>query len=210
LGGSVTALLMTDPAAADIRPTKDIDVAVATDSLAETSRLDDELRALGFQHCKDPGAPTCRWVIDDRIVDVIPVGSGPNAYDDHWSPAAIQHADQAQLADGVLIRYVAAPYFLAIKLETFGDRGDGNYLDSPDIEVIIQVIDGRLKLIAEIRDSEPELRTHLASAFTALLNDEGFLESIPAHLLPDAASQAREPIIRQRMEEIAGLESPAG
>jgi predicted nucleotidyltransferase len=207
LGGAVTALLITDPAAPDIRPTKDIDVAVTTASLADTSRLEEELRSLGFQHCKDPGAPACRWVVGDSLVDVMPVGSGPNAYNDRWSPAAIQHAERLELAEGLIIRHVAAPYFVAIKLETFTDRGAGNYLDSQDIEDIVQVVDGRPELLAEVRDSEPGLRTHLAAAFMALLNNAYFLESLPAHLLPDAASQAREPVICQRMEAIAALES---
>jgi len=118
LGGSVTAILITDPAAPDVRPTKDIDVVVQTVSYSEQTRLEEELRSLDFQHCKDPGAPACRWTIDDCLVDVITVGAGVNSYRDRWSPAAIEHADRLELEVGIWIRQVSAPYFVAIKLET--------------------------------------------------------------------------------------------
>ena len=119
LGGSVTALLITDPGAPDVRPTKDVDAVVQTASLAESIRLDEELRELGFQHCMDPGAPICRWIVDGCLVDIVPVGVGINAYNDHWSPAAIEQSERLELEEGLTIRHVSAPYFVAIKLETF-------------------------------------------------------------------------------------------
>ena len=82
LGGSVTALLITDLAAPDIRPTKDVDIVVQTASFSENTRLDEQLRELGFDNCRDAGAPTCRWIVDDCMVDVIPVGAGANSYND--------------------------------------------------------------------------------------------------------------------------------
>jgi predicted nucleotidyltransferase len=202
LGGSVTALLITDPAAPDVRPTKDVDVVVQTVSYSEQTRLEEELRSLDFQHCLDPGAPACRWVIGDCLVDVIPVGAGMNAYNDRWSPSAIEHAERLELEAGIWIRHVTAPYFVAIKLEAFADRGEGNYLDSNDIDDIIQVIDGRPELMSEIQASVPDLSTFIAEEFRALLKNTRFLESIPAHLLPDSASQAREPLIIERMNRI--------
>ncbi len=205
LGGAVTALLITDPAAPDVRPTKDVDIAVQTVSLSDTVRLDEELRALDFQHCMDPGAPICRWVIEDCLVDVIPVGTGINAYKDRWSPAAIEQAQHVEFEPGLWIRHVTAPYFVAIKLETFGDRGAGNYQDSQDIDDIIQLIDGRPELIAELAASEPALRAYVASEFRVLLESSRFLDAISAHLLPDAASQARELLILERMTHIQVL-----
>ena len=208
LGGAVTALLITDPAAPDVRPTKDVDIALLTASLSETIRLDEELRALDFQHCMDTDAPTCRWVIADCLVDVIPVGAGANAYNDNWSPAAMEHAQRVEFEPRLWIRHVTAPYFVAIKLETFADRGAGNYQDSHDIDDIIQLIDGRPELIAELQSSEPELRAYITTEFRVLLKNSRFLDSISAHLLPDAASQARERLIIERMTQITSPGSP--
>jgi|SRR5579871_5185239 len=207
LGGAVTALLITDPGAPDVRPTKDVDAVVQTSSLSESARLDEELRDLGFQHCMDPGAPTCRWIVDNCLVDVIPVGAGMNAYNDRWSPVAIEHSEYLELEDGLKIRHVTAPYFVAIKLETFADRGEGDYQGSQDIEDIIQIIDGRPELIAEFQASEPDLHTYVSEQFRALLGSDHFLESLSAHLLPDAASQARESLILTRMTQITLLDA---
>lgn len=192
LGGSIVVLLITDPAAPDIRPTKDVDVIIRTDTYAETIHLDAELRALKFDHSKQPGDPTCRWVIDGCLVDIIPVGAGGNTYNDRWSPIALENAQHLELEVGLSIRHVTAPYFIAIKLETFYDRGQGNYRDSNDIDDIIQLIDSRQELTTELQRSELDLRTYVAAEFRKLLENDDFLEAIPAHLLPDAASQARE------------------
>jgi predicted nucleotidyltransferase len=207
LGGSITALLITDPAAPDIRPTKDVDVAIRTETYAEIVSLDEELRALDFDHCKEPGAPACRWVIDECLVDIIPVGVGGNAYNDRWSPVAMKNAQHLELEEGLSIRHVTAPYFVAIKLETFSDRGGGNYLESNDINDIVQLIDGRQELMAELQESELDLRTYMAAEFRKLLENRDFLEAISAHLLPDAASQGREDLILKKMQEIAPISS---
>ena len=203
LGGSTTALLVTDPAAPDVRPTKDVDVVVQTSSLSESTRLDEELRELGFQHCLDPGAPACRWIVEDCRVDVITIGSGANTYNDRWTLPAVEHSERLELEDGLWISHVTAPYFIAIKLETFGDRGAGDYQGSQDIEDIIHVIDGRPELTSEIKHSEPDLHTYVSAKFHALLDSSHFLESLSAHLLPDAASQARVSLLLSRMTEIA-------
>ncbi len=202
LGGSVTALLITDPAASDTRPTKDVDIVVRTESYAGVVQLEEELRKLGINNDTTPGAPTCRWIADGCLLDVVPVGVGVNVYTDRWSPIAIEYAQRLELEKGLWIRHVTAPFFIAIKLEAFADRGEGNYQDSQDIEDIIYLIDGRPELGVELQNSGFDLRSYVAAEFRALLDNRDFREAIFAHLLPDAASQAREVLIVQRMENI--------
>jgi hypothetical protein len=202
LGGSIVPLLITDPAAPDSRPTKDVDVAVNAASLREVYQLENELRQLGFLHAQMPGDPTCRWTVDSCVVDVIPVGRAVNAYNDLWSPSAIEHAAILDIGDNITIRHVTAPYFIAIKLETFEERGAGDYMMSQDIADIVQVLDGRTEIAVEVRSSEADLAEYIRLSFRSLLQTDGFLDSLPAHLLPDAASQARQPIILQSMETI--------
>jgi len=205
LGGSVVALLITDPGAPDVRPTKDVDVAYPTASFSESASLDETLRGLDFKHCKDPGAPTCRWVVDDLLVDVMAVGESVNTYRDRWSLAAIEHSESLEVEEGLRIRHVTAPYFIAIKLETFEDRGDEDYGGSRDMEDILQIIDSRPELRGEIRASASDLCLYISEKLGALLENDRFLDSLSAHLLPDAASQAREPLLRSRIAQIASL-----
>ncbi|MDW7710646.1 MAG: hypothetical protein SCH98_09230 [Deferrisomatales bacterium] len=57
----------------------------------------------------------------------------------------------------------------------------------------------------EIAGSEADLRQFLREAFASFLSDRAFLEAVPGHLPPDAAGQARTPIVLERVREIATL-----
>jgi hypothetical protein len=61
VGGCATALLITDTAAADVRPTFDVDVIAEITSYAGYTEFSERLRKLGFQEDASEGAPLCRW-----------------------------------------------------------------------------------------------------------------------------------------------------
>ncbi|MFH0824225.1 MAG: hypothetical protein V2B18_15845 [Pseudomonadota bacterium] len=74
VGGAVVDLLIADPAAPPVRPTKDVDVIVEVASLHEYYELGRLLRSLGFQEDSlSDAAPVCRWLIDGIEVDIMPV-----------------------------------------------------------------------------------------------------------------------------------------
>ncbi len=68
---------------------------------------------------------------------------------------------------------------------------------------MLSVIDGRPALLNEVRAASVDLRAYLARELNALLGDPRFLDALPGHLLPDAASQARMPMLLRRIEELA-------
>lgn len=100
---------------------------------------------------------------------------------------------------------VTAPYFLATKIEAFYGRGKKDFLASHDIEDIITLIDGRKEIIKEIYASSSDLKAYLSDQFQDFLTNELFIESLSGHLLPDKASQARLPILLERIREIANI-----
>lgn len=57
VGGCTTGLFVTDPAAAGIRPTKDVDAIVDVTSYAKYAALSERLRTLGLAEDTTPGAP---------------------------------------------------------------------------------------------------------------------------------------------------------
>jgi len=61
VGGCATALLITDKAAADVRPTFDVDAIAEITSHAAYAEFSERLRKLGFQEDAREGAPLCRW-----------------------------------------------------------------------------------------------------------------------------------------------------
>jgi predicted nucleotidyltransferase len=204
LGGATVGLLITDPAAAPVRPTKDVDVIVGVGSWGEYVPLQERLRDKGFSEDTEEGAPLCRWVIEGIKVDVMPTSAVVLGFSNRWYGPAMKTAQRVELAQEISIRLVTAPYFVATKLEAFRGRGEGDYQASHDLEDLIAVVDGRPELLGEIEKDEVDLRVYLREEVGQLLDDKAFRESLPGHLPGDAASQERLPMILRRFGRIAG------
>lgn len=205
LGGAATGLLITDEAAPALRVTKDVDVIVEILSRTDYYKLEETLRSLGFTQSLEEDAPLCRWVIGDTKVDVMPTDEKILGFSNKWYSPAIKSASQISLEEGLKIRIVTAPCFLATKIEAFYGRGKGDYIASHDMEDIIAIIDGRIELIDEVRDSDAHLKKFLSEKFQSFLKKEAFLESLPGHLPPDSVSQSRLPKITSRIEKISAV-----
>jgi predicted nucleotidyltransferase len=201
VGGSVTALLLTDPAAPTVRPTLDVDAIVAISSYLEFRLVEDRLRSLGFHESQAEGAPICRWISGDLILDLMPTDSSILGFSNRWYRPALEHARPVRIGKHD-IRIVTAPYFLATKLEAFHGRGKNDFRMSPDLEDIVTVIDGRPELVEEVHRAPADLQKYLSDEFEALLSNRNFLEALPGHLLPDAASQQRGGLILERMKRL--------
>lgn len=72
---------------------------------------------------------------------------------------------------------------------------------SRDLEDIVTVIDGRAEAVQEVHRASPDLRKYLSQGFRDLLSSRDFLQALPGHLLPDAASQQRLGLVVQRMQQ---------
>jgi hypothetical protein len=66
------------------------------------------------------------------------------------------------------------------------------------------VIDRRETIVAEISETA-EVREYLAWRLRDMLEIQSFRNALPGYLLPDAASQARLPVLKERLAEIAGI-----
>ena len=202
LGGCATGLLLTDIAAPPIRVTQDVDVITEVASLADYHRLSGQLRKRGFKEDQSSDAPICRWVAAGVVLDVMPTRPEILGFGNEWYQPALDAAVGVELPSGKRIRMVTAPYFLATKLAAFIGRGMGDYVTSHDIEDIVAVLDGRPEIVNEVRQVNETLRKHLMARFAALLRDKNFVAALHGHLPGDTASQARAPLV---MERITGI-----
>lgn len=205
VGGCATGLLLTAQRAQTIRPTKDVDVVVPVVTTADYHTIERDLTRLGFRHDLSPEAPICRWVFDGVVVDVMPSEPGILGFHNRWYPMAVKTARRITIVGSTTFLLIDAPVFVATKLEAFHGRGRADHLASHDLEDITAVIDGRQELYAEIRASDSELRDYLAREMQRLLDTPSFIQSIPGHVPPDSASQARLPELVRRMRAIAQL-----
>jgi hypothetical protein len=206
LGGCATGLLITDKAAPPNRITRDVDTIVQVGSLAEYHKLSEKLRKQGFKEDTSDDAPLCRWVGDNVILDVMPTDEKVLGFSNRWYPVAMQMAQEVTLPSGRYIQLVSAPCFLITKLEAFDGRGKGDYQLSHDMEDIVAVLDGRPELLEEVSCVENDLKRELASRFRKLLKDQPFLDALAGHLPADSASQARLPLIINRVRAISKIQ----
>jgi hypothetical protein len=153
-----------------------------------------------------PEAPICRWRAGAVAVDVMPPVESIMGFSNRWYPLALESAIPQALPSGRLIRLVAAPVFLATKLEAFSGRGNNDYLFSHDLGDFLAVIDGRDSLIDECRASSEELKTYLGERVAGLLATPAFIEALPGHLPGDSASQQRLPDLEDKLRAIARQE----
>lgn len=202
VGGCTTGLFITEEAAAEVRPTFDVDVIAEITSYAGYATFSEKLRALGFQEDMSKGAPLCRWLIDDLKLDVMPIEERILGFTNRWYRPAMDAAKETDLEPDLRIRVVTAPYFIATKLEAFRGRGHGDYMNSRDLEDLLTVIDGRETIVDEIA-AATELRPYIVEQFRTLLGTSAFVDAMPGYLLPDAGSQGRLPILLARIKEIA-------
>jgi hypothetical protein len=188
------------PGAAPVRATHDVDAIVAAASYGELIKLENNLRQLGFRESIEDGAPRCRWINDDLILDFMPTDPAILGFSNRWYRPALENAQRTRIGE-YEIRVITAPYFLATKLEAFHGRGENDF-SSHDLEDIVTVIDGRPELVDEVHLVPADLQKYLSDEFGALLSNRNFLEALPSHLLPDAASQQRLGLVLKRMKQL--------
>ena len=191
VGGCATALLITDPAAALVRVTYDVDVIAEIASYADYVAFSERLKALGLEEDTREGAPVCRFRRGEFTLDVMPVDAAILGFSNRWYPSALRDAETSALPSGMHLRMITAPFFLATKIEAFRSRGEEDYFASRDLEDIVAVVDGRLSLADEVKRTSSEVRAYVAQAIGELLREPRFLDALPGYLLPDAANQAR-------------------
>ena len=205
VGGCATALLITDNAAADVRPTFDVDAIAEITSYAAYAEFSDRLRKLGFREDASEGAPLCRWRQKTTTLDVMPLDEKILGFSNSWYRPAMDHAEERELDQGLKIRLVTAVYFCASKIEAFAGRGKNDFPASRDLEDLIAVVDGRAELVGEIHAAASDVRSYLGNEIKKLLSIREFNDALPGYVPPDAASQERVGTIISRLEEIASL-----
>ena len=179
LGGSVAGLLVTDPLSEAVRPTIDVD-AIVEAGLGPFHRMEEQVAARGFSRDVESGV-ICRWVHKESgvLFDLMPVAADVLGFSNRWYPYAVATAMPTDLGQGLSIRMTTAVAFVATKLEAFASRGAGDILGSHDLEDVLNIVDGREELGAELAAAPKEIRGAVAAAFSGLLASRDFINALP-------------------------------
>ncbi|WP_414654470.1 hypothetical protein [Ideonella sp.] len=198
VGGCAVGLLITDQTRPPVRATADVDLLTEVTPRTSYYAFCDQLKARGFRECDEV---ICRWLLGNLKVDVMPTDEGVLTFTNSWYAEAAKTAQHHTLPNGTPIRVIAAPLFIATKLESFRSRGNGDYLHH-DMEDIVIVLDGRPAIAHEVRANTNQVQEYLRDEFEALLLDEAFDERLIWLL---GGVDARKPIVLSRIREITGL-----
>ncbi len=198
VGGTVIPFYMKDTAAEKPRPTLDVDTVVKITTYEEYVRIEQKLRLIGLQPSLAPDAPVCRWKYDDLEIDVMPARGDFFGFSNQWYEEGIAHAVKKDLTEKLTIQVFSPVYLFADKINTFLDRGSGDYYASYDFEDIIRLVDGYPDLISEIKSALPEVKKYIKNWVENLLNQPRGRDYLAAHVI----QQGRAEVLQKRLKKI--------
>jgi hypothetical protein len=197
-GGAVLSLYADDPAAPDVRPTRDLDIVVEISSQSELEILRQQLAAHNIHPAKNEKV-LCRFIHQNILLDVMATREVGWAPANPWFKIGYDRRITFDLED---IRIQIFPFacFLAAKFTSFYGRGR-DPRTSHDFEDIVYLLDNRIDPVKDILEEENEVKQFLSKEFESILMDDTFQEAVLAHLEP-ATQTERYKMLRQKLEDI--------
>lgn len=201
VGGAVVGILIADAGRPPARPTLDVDLVTKVSDRAEYYQVCEALRNAGF---KENSEAICRWTKDEVLIDLMPTDPAILGFSNRWHELAMQTSIPITLPSGLMLRHISAPLFIASKLESFNDRGNGDYTHH-DIEDIVNLVDGKSNLNIELAAAPIDVQSFIREEIEYLLVDPDFIDRLPWLLNPASTEQGRAATIIERLRILAGM-----
>ena len=205
VGGCAVWLLVDRPDLTDFRPTEDVDVIIEVVTLGELYKLEEQLRAAGFQHDTSEGAPICRWIVKGCRVDIMPIDSRELGMNSQWFREALESAQLVTLDRKLKAKVITPALFLATKLTAFQDRGYSDLYWSHDIEDVVTITDGCKNIVEDVANSSADVRKFISNGFAALMQHADFDDALFGHLSAVFGARDRVVEVKQKFAEISAL-----
>ena len=202
VGGAVVSLYIDDPSAEDVRPTKDIDISLEIATLSELEALRKKLIEKGFFQSHEDDV-ICRFHYSDIKVDVMATKTIGWAPGNPWFQAGFNKSQNINL-DGIEIKVLPFPYFLATKFSAFYDRGGKDPRTSHDFEDIVYILNHTSNTDDLIFGSDKKVQLYLKEAFLKILDDTILQEAVIGNLYYEN-QMARFDKIIDKLKEITNV-----
>jgi len=199
VGGATVSLYINDPAADDVRPTKDVDISLSISTVTELEKIRLELTMKGFKQTADDDV-ICRFRYEEVKVDVM------NTKALGWAPANPWFAPGFALKElikieGQVIQILPLPYFLATKFAAYNSRGKNEPRTSHDFEDIVYVLDNRVDIVEQLLKSPKDVKSFLTNELKSILSDKNKQEAISGNLFYETRNE-RLNMILDKLNEI--------
>ena len=193
VGGATIGLYINDPAADDVRPTKDVDISFAIASIGDLEVIREELTRKGFIQTPEDNV-ICRFRYEGIKVDVMNTKAVGWAPANPWfSPGFTQRVSLN--INEQKIQILPLPYFLASKFSAYNDRGANDPRTSHDFEDIIYVLDSRTDIVEQLDDVPDDVRPYLEKQLQIILDDRVMHEAILGNLVFETREERYHRII---------------
>ncbi len=202
VGGAVVSLYIDDPSADDVRPTKDIDISLEIATLGELEALREKLIEKGFFQSHEDDV-ICRFHYSDIKVDIMATKTIGWAPGNPWFEAGFNKSQNINL-DGIEIKVLPLPYFLASKFLAFYDRGGKDPRTSHDFEDIVYILNHTSNIDDLIFGSDKKVQLYLKEAFLKILDDTILQEAVIGNLYYEN-QMARFDKIIYKLKEITNV-----
>jgi predicted nucleotidyltransferase len=195
VGGATVGLYVNDPAADDVRPTKDVDISLSIATVVELERIRVDLNKKGFIQTAEDEI-ICRFRYGDIKVDVM------NTKAIGWAPANPWFAPGFNLKivltiESQNIQILPLSYFLATKFSAYNSRGNNEPRTSHDFEDIVYILDNRIDLTDEIINAPNDVKQFLKIEFEKIVNERVKQEAILGNLYYANRDKRFEKIIQK-------------
>jgi hypothetical protein len=205
VGGCAVWLLVDRPDLTDFRPTEDVDVIIEVVTLIELYKLEEQLRAAGFQHDTSEGTPICRWIVREYRVDIMPIDSRDLGMNSQWFREALETAQLVTIDGTVQAKVITPPLFLATKLAAFQDRGHSDLFGSHDVEDIVTITDGCEDIVQQVGNSSSDVRKFIADGFSVIMQQADFDDALFGHLSAAFGARDRVQEVKEKFAAISVL-----
>ncbi len=198
--------MVTDMREERIRPTDDVDFVTETDSRVEYGRFENALRGLGFRNDTSDGAPICRWLLGDIVVDAMPPDPSVLGFSNRWYRYVLESAEWATLPSGTRVRVARPVAFVATKFDAFHSptrEHAGDVWASHDLEDIIAVFAGRPEIDAEVLNARPDVQAYICERLAGLLSGPDFADALEGNMDPGPFRAERTRALLDRLTRLA-------
>lgn len=192
VGGAIVSIYINDPAAEDIRPTKDIDISLSLHSIGALELFREKLAMRGFVQSADLDV-ICRFKHKDILVDVM------NTEEIGWAPANRWFAPGFEMMQTVLvedqeIQIMPLPYFLASKFEAYLNRGATDPRTSHDFEDIVYLFDNRVDMAEQLLLAPDNVKPFLIEQLNIMISNK-MKEAVYGNLFYDMREERYNRIV---------------
>lgn len=203
VGGAIVSLYIDDPAADDVRPTKDIDISLKIHSLNELENIREELVRRGFKQYNEDKV-ICRFRYEDILVDVMSTKKVGWAPANRWFAPGFERKFLIDIG-GQKIYLMPLPYFMASKFDAFHGRGSKDPRTSHDYEDIVYLLSHTSNVSHLIQKADEPVKDYLNEQFNNILKDSGLQEAILGNLFFDGRDEHYKLIIDRIEATVKGV-----